>query len=150
MGRVFANGPRDLGSIPVCVIPKTLKMVLDTSLLNTQQYKVLWRVKWSNSGKGATPSPTRRCSSYLKGSLLVTLDYGRQHYFTFIIIIIYSLRVFCIDFSWWSFTRVWVTASQFKSSGRFSVFWPFSVMLYFWWSPLVLQLTSTPVPLIIL
>ena len=23
-----------------CVIPKTLKMVLDTSLLNTQQYKV--------------------------------------------------------------------------------------------------------------
>ena len=35
MGRVFANGPGDLGSIP-----KTLKMVLDTSLLNTQQYKV--------------------------------------------------------------------------------------------------------------
>ena len=28
--RVFANGPRDLG----------LKMVLDTSLLNSQQYKV--------------------------------------------------------------------------------------------------------------
>ena len=34
-GRVFANGLGDLGSIP-----KTLKMVLDTSLLNTQQYKV--------------------------------------------------------------------------------------------------------------
>ena len=29
-----------LGSIPGRVIPKTLKMVLDTSLLNTQQYKV--------------------------------------------------------------------------------------------------------------
>ena len=40
MGRVFANGPGDQGSIPGCVIPKTLKMVLDTSLLNTQQYKV--------------------------------------------------------------------------------------------------------------
>ena len=40
MGRVFANGPGDLGSIPGRVIPKTLKMVLDTSLLNTQQYKV--------------------------------------------------------------------------------------------------------------
>ena len=40
VGRVFANGPRDLGSIPGCIIPKTLKMVLDTSLLNTQQYKV--------------------------------------------------------------------------------------------------------------
>ena len=40
VGRVFANGPGDMGSIPVCVISKTLKMVLDTSLLNTQQYKV--------------------------------------------------------------------------------------------------------------
>ena len=38
--RVFANGPEDLGSIPGPVIPKTWKMVLDTSLLNTQQYKV--------------------------------------------------------------------------------------------------------------
>ena len=40
MGRVFANRPGDLGSIPGNVIPKTLKMVLDTSLRNTQQYKV--------------------------------------------------------------------------------------------------------------
>ena len=40
VGRVFANGARDLGSIPGRVIPKTFKMVLDTSLLNTQQYKV--------------------------------------------------------------------------------------------------------------
>ena len=40
MGRVFANCLGDLGSIPGHVIPKTLKMVLDTSLLNTQQYKV--------------------------------------------------------------------------------------------------------------
>ena len=39
-GRVFANGPGDRGSIPGRVIPKTLKMVLDTYLLNTQQYKV--------------------------------------------------------------------------------------------------------------
>ena len=40
VGRVFANDPGDLSSIPVRVVPKTLKMVLDTSLLNTQQYKV--------------------------------------------------------------------------------------------------------------
>ena len=40
VGRVFANGPKDLGSISVRVIPKTLKIVLDTALLNTQQYKV--------------------------------------------------------------------------------------------------------------
>ena len=49
----------DLGSIPGHVIPKTLKMVLDTSLLNTQQYKVS-RVKWSNPGKGVKPYPTPR------------------------------------------------------------------------------------------
>ena len=40
VGRVFANGPGDMGSIPGRVIPKTLKMVLDASLLNIQQYKV--------------------------------------------------------------------------------------------------------------
>ena len=40
VGRVFANGLGDLGSIPGRVMPKTLKMVLDTSLLNTRQYKV--------------------------------------------------------------------------------------------------------------
>ena len=40
VGRVFTNGPGDLGSVPGCVISKTLKMVLDASLLNTQQYKV--------------------------------------------------------------------------------------------------------------
>ena len=36
VGWVFANDPGDLCSIPGRVIPETLKMVLDTSLLNTQ------------------------------------------------------------------------------------------------------------------
>ena len=41
MVRVFANGPGDLGSIQILnSIPKAQKMVLDASLLNTQQYKV--------------------------------------------------------------------------------------------------------------
>ena len=40
MSRVFPNGPGDRGSIPGRVIPKTQKMVLDVSLLNTQYYKV--------------------------------------------------------------------------------------------------------------
>ena len=40
MVRVFANGLGDLGSIPSRVIPKTQKMVLDTSLLNAQHHKV--------------------------------------------------------------------------------------------------------------
>ena len=35
MIRVFANVPGDLGSIPGHVIPKTQKMVLDATLLNT-------------------------------------------------------------------------------------------------------------------
>ena len=49
VGRVFANDPRDLSSILVRVILKTLKMVLNTSLLNTQQYKIrmLGKVKQS-------------------------------------------------------------------------------------------------------
>ena len=40
VGRVFASGPRDRGSIPGRVIPKTQKMVLVSTLLNTQHYKV--------------------------------------------------------------------------------------------------------------
>ena len=47
--RVFTNGPGDLGSIPGRVIPKTLKMVLDTSLLNTLQYKVCIKSKVEQS-----------------------------------------------------------------------------------------------------
>ena len=49
VGRVFANGLRDLGPIPGRVIPKTLKMVLDTSLLNTQQYKLYIKGKVEQS-----------------------------------------------------------------------------------------------------
>ena len=55
VGRVFTNGPGDLGSIRGRIIPKTFKMVLDTSLLNTQQYKV--RIK----GK-ADQSRERSCA----------------------------------------------------------------------------------------
>ena len=88
MGRVFTNCPGDLGSIPGRVILKTLKMVLNTSLLmvlntsllNTQQYKVLSRVKWRNPGIRVAPFPTPQWSSNRKGSLLVALDYGRQLY----------------------------------------------------------------------
>ena len=80
VGRVFANGPGDLDSIPCCVILKTFKMVVNTALLHTQQYKLLSRGKWSNPGKGVTPFSIPRCSSYGKESLQVTLDYSRQLY----------------------------------------------------------------------
>ena len=77
MSRVFVNGPGDLGSIPGHVIPKTLEMVLDTSLLYTQQYKV--RIK----GK-VEQSWVRSSALHLgvvaieKGSLLVALNYSHQ------------------------------------------------------------------------
>ena len=91
VGRVFANGLEDLGSIQGRVIPKTLKMVLDTALLNTRQYKVRIKSKVNQSRERSSTPPTPRCSSapptplcssYWKGSLLVDLDYGRQLYFT--------------------------------------------------------------------
>ena len=57
VGRVFANGPGDLCSIPDLVITKTLKMVLDTFLLKTQQYKerIKSKVKQSRERSGALP-----------------------------------------------------------------------------------------------
>ena len=71
---VFAYGPGDRGSIPGRVIPKIQKIVLGAALLGAQHYKV--RIRCSNPGKGVAPSPTLWCSSYRKGSLRVTLDYG--------------------------------------------------------------------------
>ena len=40
MSSVFSNGPGDRGSIPGRIKPKTQKIVLDATLLNTQHYKV--------------------------------------------------------------------------------------------------------------
>ena len=55
MVRVCTNGLGDLGSIPGRVIPKTQKMVLDASLLNTQYYKA-----WI---KGKVEQSRERCSA---------------------------------------------------------------------------------------
>ena len=57
VGRMFANGPGDLGSILGHVIPKTLKMVLDTSLLNTQEYKVYSKGKVEQSRERSSALP---------------------------------------------------------------------------------------------
>ena len=57
MGRVFTNGPGDLSSIPGHVIPNTLKMVLDTSLLNTQYYKVRIKGKVEQSKESSCALP---------------------------------------------------------------------------------------------
>ena len=57
VGRVFVNGLRDLGSILGRVIPKTLKMALDTSLLHTQQYKVRINGKLEQSMERSSALP---------------------------------------------------------------------------------------------
>ena len=54
---MFANGPGDLGSIRGRVIPKTLKMVFDTSLLSTQQNKVRMKGKMEQSKERSSALP---------------------------------------------------------------------------------------------
>ena len=49
VGRVFTNGLEDLVSISGRVIQNILKIVLDTALLNTQQYKVRMKGKVEQS-----------------------------------------------------------------------------------------------------
>ena len=57
VGSVFANGLGDLGSILGRIIPKTLKIVLDTSLLNTLQYKVRIKGKMEPSRERSSTHP---------------------------------------------------------------------------------------------
>ena len=71
--RVFANGPGELGSIPGRVIPKTLKMELDTTLLNTQHYKVRFKGKVEQSREWSSAPPLHLgVVAIEKGSLRVT------------------------------------------------------------------------------
>ena len=53
MSRVFDNGPRDRGSIPGRVIPKTKKMVLDAAL----DYKVRIKGEVEPSGEMRSALP---------------------------------------------------------------------------------------------
>ena len=57
MSRVFDNGLGDQGSIPGRVIPKTQKMVLDATLLNTQHYKVRIKGKVEQSKEWSSALP---------------------------------------------------------------------------------------------
>ena len=57
MVRMFANGPGDLSLIPSRVIPKTQKMVLDATLLNTQHYKVKIKGKVEQSRERSSTLP---------------------------------------------------------------------------------------------
>ena len=68
MDKVFANGPRDWGSIPGRVRPKTQKMVIGLTLLNNLYFKVQIQSKWSNTEKWVAPFPKSQYSSYWKGA----------------------------------------------------------------------------------
>ena len=57
VSRVFPNGPEDWGSIPGRVIPETKKIVLDTSLLYTQHYKVRIKGKVEQSREWSSALP---------------------------------------------------------------------------------------------
>ena len=57
MVRVFANGLGELRSIPGRVIPKTQKIILDASLLNTQHYKVRIKGKVKQSREMVSTLP---------------------------------------------------------------------------------------------
>ena len=77
---MFANGPGDLGLIPGRVIPKTLKMVLDTSLLNTQQYKVRIKGKVEQSWEKSSAPLHLGVVAIEKGAFWWPSTKGRQLY----------------------------------------------------------------------
>ena len=54
---VFANGPGDQGLIPGRVIPKTQKIVLNATLINTQHYnvRIKGKVEQSREWSGTLP-----------------------------------------------------------------------------------------------
>ena len=116
---MFAKDQGDLGSIPGRVIPNTLKMVLDTSLLNTQQYHVRIKgVKWSNLGKGVAPTPTPRRSSHWKESLLVALDYCHQLYLYIYIYIYIYILIYGETVSLYHNSSVWLETPEASRWGR--------------------------------
>ena len=96
---LFAYGPGELGPISGRVIPKTLKMVPDTSSLNTRQYKARIRVKWSNPGKSVVSSPTPWCGRYWKGAFgsptttATNFTYFNLYIYIYIYIYIYTRNI---------------------------------------------------------
>ncbi len=71
----FDVGPGNRGSIPGRVFPKIQKMVLDATLLSSQNKKVSIKGKWSSPGNGVAYEVAHSsqamscmsCSSYLNG-----------------------------------------------------------------------------------
>ena len=77
-GRVFPMVRETWVQSQVASYQRLQKWYLIPSCLTLGNIRYVSMVKWSNPRKGVAPSPTSRCSSYWKRSLLVALDYGRQ------------------------------------------------------------------------
>ena len=75
-----------MGSVSGQVIPKTLKMVLDISLLNTQQYKVRIKGKVEQSRERSSALPYTLCvvatekGAFLLPSTMVA-NFTYSHFF---------------------------------------------------------------------
>ena len=87
MVRVFTNDPGDWGSIASRVIPKTQKIVLVASLLNSQNHKIQIKGKWNNREKEVALFTIRRSNEKgTFGSPSTTVD----QLYIYIYIYIYS------------------------------------------------------------
>ena len=100
VGRVLAYGPGDLRSIPVHVIIKTLKMVLDTSLLNTQvgiKVGIKRKMEQSSEKRGA-PHTLIGVVAIEKGALWSpsTTVANFTYFYVSVFVIINSTEVFSI------------------------------------------------------
>ena len=92
-GIVFLNCPGDRDSISNRFIPNIQKIILNTSLLNSQPYQVRIKSKWSKPGKGVMLSPTFWCCTYWKGTIgggSSSISVGKQLVYIYIYIYIYT------------------------------------------------------------
>ena len=78
MVRVFTNGPETWVQSQVTSYQRLKKWYLMPPCLTLSIIRYGSSVKGSNPRKGVDPSPTLWCSSYRKGSLRISLDYGHQ------------------------------------------------------------------------
>ena len=98
-----------------------------TTILNAHTKKVwklivctsyILRVKWSNPGRVLAPSSTPQCSSYWKGSLLVTLDCSRQ--LTYLLLLNTTLKFYNPKYEFIAVQKQVNTSSKFYIVGIFS------------------------------
>ena len=114
-----------IGSIPGRVIPKTFKMVLDTSLLNTQQYKVGIKGKVEKSRERSSALDYTSVLQLLKRELSGRPDYSRQllpiYIYIYIYIYLSSIRVAYIDENKNSHRKITMTSTQTRSINRIAL-----------------------------